>query len=195
MVLIQKTGIIDILISSFSHNERILSMLGPSKERALYWFFNYVYEVVQSVGDFFVTKCGSNVILYYQNSRKKHNLKSTLALFRLVLNSNIYKLWATMSFNKQVGKIRNQEARSNSESDFIYVWFLAGNNSSEGYVGLTDIKEYISNLSTTARLSIYMETTIPRMLPIYRRAGFEFYNKEVINNTTIWFGKYNYNGK
>lgn len=195
MVLIQKTEVIDILIKSFSHNERILSILHPSKEKALYWFFNYVFELVQSIGDFFVTKCGSNIILYYRNSRRKHNLKSTIALLRLILNSNISKLWTTLSFNKKVSEIRNQEAHSNSESDFIYVWFLAGNKSSEGYAGFTDIKEYVRNLGAKSRLSIYMETTIPRMLPIYRRAGFKFYKQEVINNTTIWFGKYDHNGK
>ena len=54
-----------------------------------------------------------------------------------------------------------------------------------------EAKEYITSKGSELSLQIYMETTEERLVPIYERFGFEFYdNKEDESiDLKVWFGR------
>jgi hypothetical protein len=54
-----------------------------------------------------------------------------------------------------------------------------------------EAKEYITSKGSELSLPIYMETTEERLVPIYERFGFEFYdNKEDESiDLKVWFGR------
>ena len=188
---IQKHQILDLLVASFADNSRLLTMLRSAQHKHLQVLFNYIYVMVEQCGQIFVSNAASTILLYFQHSKRRHSLKSGLALLRFVLLSLSWRnLLETIRVNKSIKKTRETYALSFGDQDYYYVWFLAGKESRRSYSGLYEAMEHLKVESLFTGLPIYIETTVPRMISIYERAGFHFYAKEACGNQFVWFGKY-----
>lgn len=195
MVTNKRSDIIDMLVNSFSKNERIASILRSSQPKHLRKLFNYVYRIVDHIGEVYISPQASNVILYFQNSKKSQSLQSLVALLQLLLSINWKKIKATLYINKSIKSIRERAAKASNIQDYIYIWFLASADKSGGYAGLLHIKNHIREISQKSRLPIFIETTVPRMVPIYQKAGFMFYETKKVGTLNVWFAKYDSNEK
>jgi len=172
---IQKNQVLDLLTTSFADNKRMLALLRSTHHKHLQIFFSYIYTLVEQCGEIFISTKASTVLLYFQHSKQRHSFKSILALSRFLLFSFSWKnLGKTRRINKVIKQTRNAYAASFGDEDFLYVWFVE---------------------SLFSSLPIYIETTVPRMVAIYERAGFSFYAKEKCGNQIVWFGKYGGHGK
>jgi len=188
---IQKQQVISMLKSSFAQSDRIRSMLRSSNEKHLQIFFDYIYVLVEQVGSIFVSDNQSTVLLYFQKSQQLHNWKTIKAVLRVLLLSLSWKkLKQTITINKAVKRVRRAAVERADEKDYLYVWFLAGREMKSNYAGLYEAMEHLKIESLFSNLPIYIETTVPRMLAIYKRAGFKFYAEENYGDQIIWFGKY-----
>lgn len=179
-----------MLIHSFSRNKRILSVIRSSSPQHLKALFNYIYVCVEQVGNFFMSKNKSIVILYFRASDKRLTLKTMSAMGRFLFSFNWKKILTNHFVNKRIKATRNEDAKSVGYSDYVYIWFLAGGKNSGGYKGLLEVIEHLRSLSLSLNLPIYLETTIPRMEAIYERAGFQFYNQQRIGEHLVSFGKF-----
>lgn len=183
--------IIDLLVDSFKNNRRILSMLRIQDRKNLRAFLSYCYHYTKEVGHIYYSAEGNTAILYIQNSRQKPMYYFTMWLMKLVIFSfNWSKLISTIKTNKAVKKIRAAAAEKFGDSDFLYVWFMAGKNPKGGMKGLLKVKDKILSESHKRKLPIYIETTVERLVPIYESAGFKFYHKHELGNINIHFAKY-----
>lgn len=189
--VIQKRQVVEMLMTSFAGNVRMLSMLRSSHQKHLNIFFDYIYVFVDQIGQIFISGKKSTVLLYFQKSKQKHNAKTYSALLRLFFFSISWKnILQTLTVNRAIAQTRTCEAMASGDRDYLYVWFLAGRDHSAGYRGLYEAMKHLKKVSLEAQLSVYIETTVPRMLPIYRRAGFRFYKEAVCGNQLVWFAKY-----
>jgi len=181
-----------MLVDSFSKNERMRSILRSTHRLHLSYFFNYVYVLASQVGKIFICSKQSTAMIYFSKSQKRHDFYSLIAFIKMLLFSISWShINQTLQTNKTISNIRNRAAQSNNDSDYIYVWFLAGFRKSKGISGLREVMTHLKKLNLKKRLPIYIETTVPRMVAIYQRAGFKFYQKKKIGNQIVWFAKYN----
>lgn len=193
---IQKHQVLNLLVASFADNSRMLTMLRSAQRKHLQVLFNYIYVLVEQSGQIFVSNTASTVLLYFQQSKRRHCLKSVLAFLKFVLFSLSWKnLRGNIKVNKLIKKIRQSHAIAFEDHDYYYVWFLAGKESTRSYSGMYEAMEHLKIESLFTGLPIYIETTVPRMISIYERAGFHFYAKENCGNQIVWFGKYQSHGE
>lgn len=186
----QKQLVINMLIRSFQTSDRILSLSRSSHRKHLETFFNYTYVFARQIGHVFVSPSKNNVILYFQKSKKQHTILSLIALLRLILFGISWrKMLQIIKTQKTINSIRNTAAKTMGDSDYIYIWFLARGEKAGGFLELLEPMKHLKIQSKKLKLPLYLETTVPRMVPIYQKAGYQFYNSTTINDLTIWFGK------
>ncbi len=189
-----KKMVIDMLIQSFAHNDRISTMLKSRHPRHLKAFFEYIYELIERRGRFFLSDNYSTLLLYYQKSQQKPSIGKTLANLKLLIHHLSWnRLWQTVRLSNRIKTIREAEAQKIGDQDYIYVWFLAGKENKHNYAGLYESMEHLKVESIMQGLPIYIETTVPRMVPIYERAGFKCYKQAGLGGQQIWFLKYGRN--
>lgn len=176
-----------MLIHSFSENKRMLGIVRSSSRFHLSALFNYVYEYIKSSGHFYMSENKSTVVLYYRASTHKLNLKTGLAILRLLMCSSWSRIKSNSETNKIVNSTRKKHALTNGFNDYFYIWFLARREGLGNYKGLLDLMTHLKDMSTTNKIPLYIETTSLRMKKIYQRAGFQFYDSKQVGPLTIYF--------
>jgi len=194
--IISKHHVIELLSSAFSESEMTQSILRSSKRNHFYNLFNFVFIYASQVGKIFVSEKRTNVLVYFQKSKQRFNIKSLAALSKFLLYSfswnRIFESWKIF---RNISKSREQIAKENGDRDYIYVWFLAKGEETKGYAGLHEIMNHLKDASIKNQLPIYLETTNQRAIPVYRRAGFQFVCDKVIGDHRVWFGKYDFESR
>lgn len=192
--------IIKILCSAFEGNDRIRSLVkkdGRDFRKALNILIAYCYFMVKKLGGITTSADNDACLLYYINSKKYMNLRDYLHYIYLAIKvigfSRLKKVYAREKFIKS---IRRKDQIKNNCNDHIYVWFLAQKKSNKNIKGLIELKRFITKKADELKLPIYMETTDQRLVPLYERMGFHFYDcqKDDLAKVNIWFGKYKNNG-
>lgn len=180
---------ISMLMNSFAHSERILSILRSSKESHLSRFFNYIYVLAEQVGKIVVNGQGTTAMIYFTHKRLRHDARSFLAFIRFLLFGISWRRILKTHFNnRNVKMVRAYHAEKFGDTNYIYVWFLAGLKKGS-YASLVEMIDELRKESSRLGLPIYLETAVDRMVPIYERAGFVCYNRRPVGDQIIWFGK------
>lgn len=187
MVHTHKERIVDMLIHSFSENKRIQGIVRKSSRSHLSALFNYVYENIKSRGHFYFSENKSTVVLYYRASTKSINIKTMIAVFRLLICSSSARILRSSMTNRIVKNTRKSHAQSNGFQDYFYIWFLARTKGVGDYKGLLDLITHLKTTSANNKIPLYLETTSLRMKKIYERAGFHFYENIQVGNLRIYF--------
>ena len=93
---------------------------------------------------------------------------------------------------QNIRKIRHLKIEEKQDRDYLYIWFLAQEISCRNLTGLVEAKNFILKKANRLKLPMYMETTDKRLLTMYKRCGFVFYEslKDTDSNLQIWFGRY-----
>lgn len=192
---INKQVIIELLVDSFKENTRITSLFRVADRGNLRAFFEYCYHYTKELGHIYYTKEGNTVIFYLQNSKTKRVFTLSIWLIFLVIFFFKWRnIYSTQRLQKQVKRIRENEAMRSNHADFIYVWFLGGKSGSASLRGLINSKRKLVQESKKRQLAVYMETTVERLVPIYKKAGFRVYHLEAKGSHKIWFLKMDNHG-
>ncbi len=192
--------IIKILCSAFEGNQRIQSLVKKDTQdfkQALNILISYCYFMVKKVGGISTSSDNDACLLYYINSKKYMNLRDYLHYAYLAIKViGFTRLKKVYQREKFIKSIRKKDQIKNSYSDHIYVWFLAQKKSNKDIKGLIELKRFITKKADELQLPIYMETTDPRLVPLYERMGFQFYtcHQDELAGVNVWFGKYKNNG-
>jgi len=154
---------------------------------------SYPYFMVKKMGGIFISKNNATLMLYYQKSKYYSSFRDYLHYLYLAFFAiGILRLKKNYLREKKNKSIRNHQIKKKGDSDYLYVWMLAQKEEEKSNVGLLEAKNHILQKSITLNLPIYMETTEERLIPLYKRAGFHFYNsrKDEISGLTFWFGRF-----
>jgi len=180
-----KKRTLDIISKSFLDNPRITSTLKKGDtEKRIRIMALYAYDFVIKRNGIFLTSDKSTILMYYKKSQQKKTIKDVMnycgMFFKCIKFS---KAWETFIRERYISKQRPDIP------DYIYVWILASIPGDKGLKPLAEVRDHLFGLSRETGLPLIIETTMPKVLKLYKYVGFEVYH-EWYNRTQdfkVWF--------
>jgi len=177
--------VIGIVTHAFEQNPRaqaIMKQQNPS--RSVRHMTEYAYELVDKFNGIYLSEDKTTVLFYYLKSQYKRTLVDYLrygSMFLKAIKSS--QLFPTLKREKYIASLRPPY------EDYIYVWVLASDPNTTSIRGLADIRDHLFGLSEKLQLPILIETTVEKVLKLYRYVGFEEYHKwyDADADINVWF--------
>jgi len=185
-----RNAIVDILCKAFMENPRVLSTIkkGRTEER-IRIMTNYAYDLVARQDGIFFSSDRSTAMFYYLKSRKKMDFAQTMRYLWMISRTiRPIKAMVTLRREKKIEKLREDP------TDYIYVWLLGAVPGNKSLTGLIEVRDHLAELQDRHHLPILIETTLEKMLKLYRYVGFEVYQtwEDETTGITVWFLKRDY---
>lgn len=165
---------------------------GQALKRDIQLIVAFAYKAVKRYNGIIQATGRSAYLLYYQKSRFRLSLIDKIRYLQIAISVvGISRLRETLARERLVREIRSTARRRYGDRDYLYVWFLAQQRTRD-ISGLVELKQRIMALAHQRGIPIYMETTEERLVNVYRRIGFDFYQQvsPSSDGSTIWFGRY-----
>ena len=177
--------IISIVTRAFEQNPRaqaMMKMKNPS--RSVRIMTEYAYQLVGQFDGIYLSKDKTTVLFYYKKSQYKRKLIDLLRYLKMFVQAIRPKqFFRTMHREKYIASLRPDY------KDYIYVWVLASVPNNKSLKGLADIRDHLFDLSEKLQLPVLIETTVEKVLKLYRYVGFEEYHKweDTEAGINVWF--------
>ena len=177
--------IIGIVISAFEQNPRaqaIMKQKNPA--RSVRHMTEYAYSLVERMDGIYLSEDKTTVLFYYLKSQYNRTLVDYLrygSMFMKAIKPS--QLFPTLRREKHIASLRPDY------EDYIYVWVLGSIPNNKSLKGLADIRDHLFGLSEKLQLPILIETTVEKVLKLYRYVGFEEYHKwhDADAGINVWF--------
>ncbi len=177
--------IIGIVISAFEQNPRaqaIMKQKNPA--RSVRHMTEYAYSLVERMDGIYLSEDKTTVLFYYLKSQYNRTLVDYLrygSMFMKAIKPS--QLFPTLRREKHIASLRPDY------EDYIYVWVLGSIPNNKSLKGLADIRDHLFGLSEKLQLPILIETTVEKVLKLYRYVGFEEYHKwhDKDAGIDVWF--------
>jgi len=168
-----KDIILDIVAKAFAESPRFQAIMKNGKpEKRLRIMAEYAYDVVEKKNGIYLSEDKSTVIFYYTKKEFKRSLYDFYKYVRMFfLCIRPEKAFSTLRREKLVESLRPDIP------DYIYVWVLGSDPERTSIHGLADIRDHLFGESVKRNLPILMETTVKKVLKLYKYVGFEVYNE------------------
>jgi hypothetical protein len=177
--------IIGILTEAFEQNPRFQAVIKKNNPaRSVRHMTEYAFKLVERLGGIYLSEDKTTVLFYYtkaQYNRKLMDYLRYFRMFRLAIRPSQYLPAARRE--KRIRSLRKDYP------DYIYVWVLGSIPNNKSLRGLADIRDHLFGLSEQLKLPILIETTVERVLKLYRYVGFEEYNqwRDPEAGINVWF--------
>ena len=187
----EDTKNIENMCGAFLHTDRMRSLIpkkGTSFPKGVQVVVAYIYFMVKKFGGIFISKNKSTYLLYYRKSERYSTFRDHLHyLYMAFFVIGIRRLPKIFRREKRNQLIRSKEIKKNKDQDYLYVWLFAQRKEEKSIEGLLEAKNHIIQESITMNLPIYMETSNQRLVPMYKRAGFHFYDSVLDEDSGLTF--------
>jgi len=182
-----KEIVIDIVARAFSQSPRLLTIMKDGNtDKRLRIVAEYAFDLVSKLDGIYLSEDKSTALMYWTKSEYKRDLVDLYRYLRMfLLCVKPGKAISTMRREKLVESMRPDIP------DYIYVWVLGQNPEKTSLRGLADIRDHLFSISQEKNLPILIETTVERVLKLYKYVGFEIYH-EMYDETIdmpVWFLK------
>jgi hypothetical protein len=181
-----KERALDILERAFFNVPGVMWLLkksGDKKKLLRMLLSSCLYESALKKGAY-LTNDRNGVVLFYKLDCKPASL--------MILLNKLYLLIEVTGIKHGIQAIRSREiiGRVRPKTGW-YGWFLATDRDATGNAAAFEIKREIFKLSDMSNEPIYVETTMERIMLLYKRMGFYQYAKirHPYENFDIWFMK------
>lgn len=177
--------IIDIVSNAFEQNPRAEAMMKKKNPaRSVRLMTEYAYDLVEKFNGIYISQDKTTVLFYYRNSQYKRSLTDYLkygVMFLRAIRPN--QLFPTLKREKHIKSLRPVL------DDYIYVWVLGSDPNTTSIRGLADIRDHLFGLSDELQLPILIETTVEKVLKLYKYVGFKEYHKwfDEEAGLNVWF--------
>jgi ribosomal protein S18 acetylase RimI-like enzyme len=180
--VVDKTTVINVLISSFEDNQSVNFIVRQDEKRArrIQALMDYSYEICSLFGEVWLSddKNACALILYPQ--QKRITLKSIWLDIKLIVLA--VGLSGISKALKREGKIKKLQPREN----IAYLWFIGVDPELQHKgIGSKLMKEVIAH-SNRKYLPVYLETSTLRNIPWYESLGFQTYNQLELGYTLFF---------
>lgn len=177
--------IIGIVTTAFEQNPRaqaIMKQKNPTQ--SVRHMTEYAYDLVERMDGIYLSEDKTTVLFYYLKSQYNRTLVDYLrygSMFMKAIKPS--QLFPTLRREKYIASLRPDYG------DYIYVWVLGSVPNNKSLRGLADIRDHLFGLSEKLQLPILIETTVEKVLKLYRYVGFEEYHKWYDEDTgiNVWF--------
>lgn len=168
-----KDIVISIIERAFIENPRLVTMAKKGKlEKSVRGMTKYAYYLVSKFNGIYLSKDKTTVLFYYLKSQYKMNLWDYLKYMWMFLTC--IKI---SQFIPTIIRERKIESMRPDIPDYIYVWILGSVPGNKSLQGLADIRDHLWDMSKELNLPILIETTIDKVIKLYRYVGFEVYDE------------------
>jgi hypothetical protein len=169
-----KNKVKKIICESFNSNPHINYIIkndGKRKNR-MDALAQYAFNIGIRRNGVYLTDDEQGVAIVFRSSQFKKSLYEYWLQFCLV-----FKVFSVQRTNK-ICKLESLVKRNReNRGEYLYVWFLGVRNNALGTNDARELMKYVFNMSQELNLPLYSETTIERNNLVYKRFGFEDYNK------------------
>jgi len=168
-----KKILLRIMARAFSESDRLKPILRKGKkEKRLMLMAEYAYDLALKFDGVFLSDDKSTAIVYWQKSYYKRSFLDHVKYAVMFLRTiKLGKLLETAAREKLVKSYRPDL------DDYIYVWLLGKDPESKSIQGLADVRDHLNLLSRDLEIPILIETTVEKLLKLYRFVGFESYHQ------------------
>jgi len=177
--------IISIVSNAFEQNPRAMAMVKKKDpSRSVRLMTEYAYQLVEKFDGIYLSKDKTTVLFYYLESQYKRTFIDYLKYGKMFMKAiRPSQLMPTLKREKYIKSLRP------AYKDFIYVWVLGSDPNKTSIRGLADIRDHLFGLSDKLQLPILIETTVEKVLKLYRYVGFEEYHKweDSEAGINVWF--------
>ncbi len=177
--------IISIVSRAFEQNPRAVAMMKKKNpSRSVRLMTEYAYQLVEKFDGIYLSEDKTTVLFYYKKSQYKRGLIDYLRYGKMFMQAiRPSQLFPTLKREKYITSLRPDY------EDYIYVWVLGSAPDNKSLKGLADIRDHLFGLSETLQLPILIETTVEKVLKLYRYVGFEEYHKweDAEAGINVWF--------
>jgi hypothetical protein len=168
-----KQILLEIMAGAFAESDRLKPILRKGRT---HWRIKqmsaYAYDLANKFNGVYLSADKTTAIVYWRQSEFKRSLRDYLKYFKMFLQTiQLGKLYETYKRENYV------EARRPKLDDYIYVWLLGSDPSVTSIRGLADIRDHLNDLSNDYKIPILIETTVEKLLKLYRYVGFEVYDE------------------
>jgi len=190
-------NIINHLATAFQDNSRMRVLIGKRRadfHKKIIHIISYCYFMVKKIGGLFISKDQNTYLLYYKKSKFYFSLKDCFNyVFLAIRIIGISRLKKVYEREQLVKTTRRKEIKKWGDKDYFYVWFMAQRKECQSIKGLMEAKSFITKKATKFNLPIYIETTEKRLVKLYEKMGFNFYDCLIEKETglNLWFGRMN----
>jgi len=144
----------------------------------------YAYQLVDKYDGIYLSEDKTTVLFYYRNSQYRRTLVDYIKYGRMFMKAiRFSQLFHTLKREKLIKSFRPDYG------DYIYVWVLGSDPNTTSIRGLADIRDHLFELSERLNLPILIETTVEKVLKLYKYVGFETYHKwyDEEADLNVWF--------
>ena len=177
--------IISIVSNAFEQNPRVQAMLKKKNPtRSIRLMTEYAYQLVEKFDGIYLSEDKTTVLFYYQNSKYRRTLIDYLKYGKMFMQAiRPSQLIPTLKREKYIKSLRPDI------KDYIYVWVLGSLPDKTSIKGLVNIRDHLFGLSEKLQLPILIETTVEKVLKLYKYVGFNEYHKwyDQEAGINVWF--------
>jgi ribosomal protein S18 acetylase RimI-like enzyme len=169
--IMDKTHVIQILSKSFSDNKSVNYVVRQDQKREgrIKALMEYSFDVCHAFGEVWISDDNQACALLLFPDKKRTSIRTMLWDLKLALS--VIGLDRVSAVLKRESMIKNHHPKES----FAYLWFIGVNPSNQNRgIGSAFIKEVIDKCEKERR-PIYLETSVERNLPFYKRFGFEIF--------------------
>lgn len=168
-----KQILLEIMAGAFRESDRLRPILRNGKtEKRLKIMSAYAYDLAVKFNGVYLSEDKTTAIVYWQNSKYNRSVVDYFKYAIMFLRTiKLHKLFETARREKYV------EGRRPELDDYIYVWLLGKDPETNSIRGLADIRDHLNDLARTLDIPILIETTVEKLLKLYRYVGFEVYDE------------------
>jgi hypothetical protein len=177
--------VISIVTSAFEQNPRaqaIIKQKNPT--RSIRLMTEYAYQLVERLDGIYLSEDKTTVLFYYKKSQYGRTFIDFLRygiMFMKAIRPS--QLFPALKREKLIKNLRPDY------DDYIYVWVLGSTPDNTSIRGLADIRDHLFGLSEKLQLPILIETTVEKVIKLYKYVGFEEYHKwyDEEADLNVWF--------
>lgn len=167
----QKSLVVDILTKSFDDNKSVNYVVKQDKKRVsrIRGLMDYSFDVCSAFGDVWITEDAQACALVLYPDKKRSSIKS--------INWD-FKLATSVIGLSRIGKVLGREAKINifhPKNAFTYLWFIGVSPENQNRGKGSRLLEEIVHDSEMQGRPVYLETSVDRNLPWYKKCGFEVF--------------------
>ncbi len=181
-----KDRALDILEEAFYHVPGVMWMITKTKNRRKYLriFLSLCFQETSEKHGAYLTSDGNGVVFFYHLQNKPNWVLNFFRKLYLILRIiGIKRSVCILKTRKMIDAVRPKKG--------WYGWFLATEKGVIGNRAGYEIKRDMYRMADETNEPIYVETTIRRIMILYKKIGFQEYarRKHPYENLDIWFMK------
>lgn len=181
----EKARALEILEKAFNRSPGIIWMLGEkcNRRKTQKLLSVFLEEAVVKEGAF-LTNDYNGVVLFFQ----LHNNKGSVQL----LFKKLYAFLFLMGLRRGIQAIKYKKSIDAIRPKKGWLgWLVATDSDACGKAAAYEIKNWMFQRSDETKEPIFVETTVPRVMILYKAAGYKEYAKikHPYQNIDIWFMK------